>query len=420
MGSEWREYRLADLGSIVTGRTPPASRPDDFGDSLPFLTPTDMDGRRKMGPTARSLSREGARAMERAVVPGGVAVSCIGWQMGKTVLVDRPALTNQQINTIVPDETRVDPLFLYYTLSAKRSQIFALGAGGSRTPILNKSDFGKIPLVMPHLTEQRRIAGILGALDDKIELNRRMSQTLESMARALFKSWFVDYDPVRAKSQGRDPGWSASLADLFPRELEDSEAGPVPAGWSISTIDQELTAVLGGTPARAEPRNWVGGTIPWINSGKVNEFRIVEPSEFITEAGLAASSTKMLPAGTTVVAITGATLGQVSRLEIDACANQSIVGVLSSDSIPDDFVYPWIKHNIDSLVARQTGAAQQHVNRNDVGAMGLLIPTPNVLAAYVRHVGPIFDRVGAISLESIALAETRDSCLVQLIQPGGH
>jgi type I restriction enzyme S subunit len=246
-----------------------------------------------------------------------------------------------------------------------------------------------------------------------------MSQTLESMAHALFKSWFVDFDPVRGKSLGRGPGLSASLADMFPSELRDSEVGPVPAGWSISTIDEELTAVLGGTPARAEPRNWVGGTIPWINSGKVNEFRIVEPSEFITEAGLAASSTKMLPAGTTVVAITGATLGQVSRLEIDACANQSIVGVLASDKIPDDFVYPWIKHNIDSLVARQTGAAQQHVNRNDVGTLGLLIPTQNVLAAYVRHVGPIFDRVGATCLESIALTETRDARLVQLMQPGG-
>src|SRR5271157_5145279 len=151
MGSEWLEARLSDLGSIVTGRTPPGSRPDDFGDFLPFLTPTDMDGRRKIGSTARSLSRQGARAMQRATVPGGVAVSCIGWQMGKTVLVDRPALTNQQINTIIPDESRVDPLFLYYALSARRPQIFALGAGGSRTPILNKSDFGDIRLRMPPL-----------------------------------------------------------------------------------------------------------------------------------------------------------------------------------------------------------------------------------------------------------------------------
>ncbi len=245
MGSEWRERRLAELGSIVTGRTPLGSRPDDFGDFLPFLTPTDMDGRRKMGFTARSLSGEGARAMQRAIVPGGVAVSCIGWQMGKTVLVDRPALTNQQINTVVPDETQVDPLFLYYALSARRAQIFALGAGGSRTPILNKSNFGDIQLLMPPLPEQRRIGAVLGALDDKIELNRRMSQTRESMARALFKSWFVDFDPVHAKSEGRDPAVPESLDGFFPAVLSDSPVGPIPDGWRVETLGSHVTVVRG-------------------------------------------------------------------------------------------------------------------------------------------------------------------------------
>ncbi|EQD69943.1 restriction modification system DNA specificity domain-containing protein, partial [mine drainage metagenome] len=121
----------------------------------------------------------------------------------------------------------------------------------------------KYVISLPSLPEQHAIAHVLGTLDDKIELNRRMSETLEAMARALFKSWFVDFDPVRAKAEGRDSGLPKSIVDLFPTCLVDSELGGIPEGWEVKAIG-ELTDVLGGTtPNTKEPAYWVGGTHAW-------------------------------------------------------------------------------------------------------------------------------------------------------------
>ena len=201
MSSEWKRTRLKELGRIVTGKTPSTARSDFFGGPIPFLTPTDMlDGQKTVTP-ARTLTNAGLATVRNCLVPKGIAVSCIGWQMGKAVLVLEPTVTNQQINTLVVDESKCDLSFVYYLLSAMRAQIFELGATPTRTPIVNKSTFGEIGVAVPSLSEQRRIADRCTALDDRIALLRETNTTLEAIAQALFKSWFVDFDPVRAKQQ---------------------------------------------------------------------------------------------------------------------------------------------------------------------------------------------------------------------------
>jgi type I restriction enzyme, S subunit len=223
--------RIGDLGRVVTGRTPPAAHTEYWGVDVPFLTPSDMDGSRVVRRFERRLSCVGAAAMRNAIVPYGVGVSCIGWQMGKAVYIPSPALTNQQINTIVFEPETVDGLFLYYTMSARREEIFRLGSGGSRTPILNKSSFEDLTLQLPALSVQRAIASLLGALDDKIELNCQMNHTLVELASALFKSWFVDFDPVQMKMDGRKPiGIPEVAVSLFPKRFEEFRAGADPEG----------------------------------------------------------------------------------------------------------------------------------------------------------------------------------------------
>ena len=144
-------------------------------------------------------------------------VSCLGSDMGKAAVAGRTSITNQQINSIVVDSGD-DPLFVYYSLSVRKAEIRS-AASGSAQPILNKTAFGRLAILLPPQDEQRAIAHILGTLDDKIELNRRMNETLEAMARALFKSWFVDFDPVRAKAEGRDPGLPKTPRRPLPRPL---------------------------------------------------------------------------------------------------------------------------------------------------------------------------------------------------------
>ena len=153
----------------------------------------------------------------------------------------------------------VNPDFLSHVLANPASvEWFKFHAIGATMPNLNEGIIRSFPLQIPPLPEQRAIAHILGTLDDKIELNRRMNETLEAMARALFKSWFVDFDPVRAKAEGRDPGLPKPLADLFPDSFEDSELGEIPKGWEVKTIGDLADVVGGTTPSTKEPTYWDG------------------------------------------------------------------------------------------------------------------------------------------------------------------
>ena len=197
MAGEWEDLTLGDLGRVVTGKTPLTAVEGNFGGQIPFVTPSDMDGRRTISTTARCLTETGAASVKGSKIPAGsVMVSCIGSDMGKAVIAGRDCVTNQQINSIVVDD-RFSSEFVYYNLSTRKDEIRHQAAGGSAQPILNKGDFSRLEITLPPLAEQKAIAAVLGALDDKIELNRRMNATLEAMARALFQSWFIDFDPVR-------------------------------------------------------------------------------------------------------------------------------------------------------------------------------------------------------------------------------
>ena len=244
VAGEWRETTLDRLGHIVTGKTPHSGHPEYFGGDIPFVTPTDLNGRRHIESTERCLTEQGAIAVRGACISSeAIMVSCIGSDMGKAAIAKNACVTNQQINSIIVESDN-SPLFVYYNLSTRKEEIRA-AAGGSAQPILNKSAFGQLDILLPPLPEQRAIAHILGTLDDKIELNRRMNETLEAMSRALFKSWFVDFDPVRAKMEGRDPGLPKHLADLFPDRLVGSELVPIPEGWEVGAVE-DLAEVSSG------------------------------------------------------------------------------------------------------------------------------------------------------------------------------
>ena len=144
-------------------------------------------------------------------------MSCIGSDMGKVGMADRKSVTNQQINSIIVQKPN-DPEYLYYNLSARKDELQRLAGGGSAQPILNKGHFSKLEIILPPPGEQRAIAQILGTLDDKIEMNRQMNKTLEAMAQALFKNWFVDFEPFRGQG------------------MEDSPLGPIPKGWRVGIL----------------------------------------------------------------------------------------------------------------------------------------------------------------------------------------
>lgn len=265
---------LEEIGQIVTGKTPSSNFIGAFSSSgIPFVTPKDMDGRRWIETTERYLSEAGRQSLKNYLVPkDSVAVSCIGSDMGKAILLKKDSVTNQQINTIIVDASKHNPKYIYYVLSLKQEELKSI-AGGSATPILNKGHFSKVVIELPDKVDQDNIVQVLDSLDCKIELNNQINQNLESMAQAIFKSWFIDFDPVRAKiaakQNGEDPELAAmcaisgkseteleqmakedfaelqATAALFPDELVESELGEVPKGWEYKKL-KDLCRVING------------------------------------------------------------------------------------------------------------------------------------------------------------------------------
>lgn len=280
MAGEWTTLTLGDLGRVVTGKTPSTSVAENFGGDIPFITPSDMDGRRVIGETARYLTKTGAESVKGVRIPkAAVLVSCIGSDMGKTAIAAHDSVTNQQINSIIVNDEFCSE-FVYYNLSTRKHEIRHEAAGGSAQPILNKSAFSKLTITLPPLPEQKAIARILGTLDDKIELNRRINATLEAMARALFQSWFVDFDPVHvlAGTKPEQPPFlsAEALAKAgFPNTFQDSELGPIPEGWEIGTIS-DLTQFSRSslTPANFPDEVFDHYSLPAFDEGRTPKLEL--------------------------------------------------------------------------------------------------------------------------------------------------
>ena len=295
------------------------------------------------------------------------------------------------------DPNKVNPRILkYYTHSKPYYDWVSSFDTGATRGNINAKTYGDMEIELPSRKIQNRIVSILSSLDRKIELNNKINDDLEEMAQAIFKNWFVDFEPFK---DGK---------------FVDSELGMIPEGWKVGTLGEFCKCLLGGTPSRSKEEYW-NGDVNWINSGEINKFRILEASEKITELGLAKSATKLLPKKTTVLAITGATLGQVSLLEIDTCANQSVIGVLENTEVPYEYIYPFIKDRIEMLIQHQTGGAQQHINKDNVESLIFLLPTINVLEDYISLVSPMYKRIESQCFENLYLSLLRDTLLPRLM-----
>ncbi|MBN2435098.1 MAG: restriction endonuclease subunit S [Spirochaetes bacterium] len=217
--SEVESAKLFDIGEIITGKTPSKNNPEDWGNEMPFVTPSDYGNYRKRAKQAsRNLSQFGIETLKKKILPpDSLLVTCIGSDMGKVVMNGIPVTTNQQINSIIPNE-RVDNDFLYYALVDMYDVLRVYGGDGTAVPIINKTDFGNLEISLPPLSEQKAIASVLSCLDDKIDLLHRQNKTLEAMAETLFRQWFV----VEA-----DDSWEVvKLQDVAKRITDGAHASP--------------------------------------------------------------------------------------------------------------------------------------------------------------------------------------------------
>jgi type I restriction enzyme, S subunit len=306
-----------------------------------------------------------------------------------------------------------DPRFISYFL---RTLDFGAYSDKAAVPGLNRNDLHTAVVRVPGVAEQRVIAHILGTLDDKIELNRRTNGTVEAIARALFKSWFVDFDPVRAKSEGRDPGLPPHLADLFPDLFVDSELGEIPVGWEIEPFADTIETLGGGTPKTSVSGHW-NGAIPWfsiVDAPRDADVWVVDTEKRITQAGVDNSSTRILPEGTTIVSARG-TVGKVALVGVPMAMNQSCYGLHGKIGEHGFFTYFAVRGLVAKLQQHAHGSVFDTITRDTLARVSVVTPPGPLVEAFEQVVGPTLERIRSSLFQSHTLAALRDSLLPKLI-----
>jgi type I restriction enzyme S subunit len=313
----------------------------------------------------------------------------------------------------------VDPLFasLYLGHPAVRQWIVR-HAVGATMPNLNTEIMSAIPFALPPLPEQKRIAHILGTLDDKIELNRRMNATLEAMSRAIFKSWFVDFDPVRQKAAGKQPvGMDAKTAALFPDSFEESEIGEVPKGWRVQPIS-ELAEIAGGsTPSTKESQFWEGGVHRWATPKDLSNLSVpvlLDTERRLTVGGVAQITSGLLPIGTVLLS-SRAPIGYLAIAEAPVAINQGFIAMKPADGVSNIFLLRWIAASHDEIVSRANGSTFLEISKSNFRPIPAVRPTQDVMNSFHERAFPLFRRVVACERESRTLATLRDTLLPKLL-----
>ena len=316
-----------------------------------------------------------------------------------------------------PNE-KVDSDFLRYYLDAPQTRAL-LKAGfrsGSAIPRVVLKDFRRAPVTVPPLDEQRAIAHILGTLDDKIELNRRMNETLEAMARALFKSWFIDFDPVRAKAEGRDPGLPKHIAELFPDSFEDSELGEIPKGWRSLPL-YETAKFINGAAFRSEDFCSAGEGLPVVKIAELKDGISAQTKWSQRQAG----PDQLIDTGDMLYSWSGSpdtSLDVFLWTKGPGLLNQHIFKVVAPTNAQKRLIYYLLKYLRPTLV--ETARNKQttglgHVTVADMKSLLVCLPTKEILAAFDCKIAPIFDRAFANKVEAETLANLRDTLLPKLI-----
>ena len=310
--------------------------------------------------------------------------------------------------------------YAYYLTISPEVRSFAISqmtgtSGRQRVPT---DALGGIAVPVPPLAEQKAIAAVLGALDDKIELNRRMNATLEAMARALFQSWFVDFDPVHAKLDGRKPeGLDKATAALFPEYLEDSPLGHIPKGWTIQPVGEVVDCVGGGTPSTGEPKYWEGGTHHWTTPKDFSSLQspiLLDTDRKLTDAGIAKISSGLLPAGTLLLS-SRAPVGYLAIAAMPVAINQGFIALKCNDYASNFFMLNWCQTNMAEIESRATGTTFAEISKQNFRPIRVVLPSKELMAAFTTKVAPLYAQITANLHQSRTLATLRDTTLPKLL-----
>jgi type I restriction enzyme S subunit len=394
---------------------------DYVSSGVPVIRGTNMGHGRWVAGEFAFVSPEKADSLAANCAKTGDLVFTQRGTLGQVALVpakgsDRYLISQSQMKLTV-DEAKADTLFLYYVFtSAEQQEYIRQNAIQTGVPHTNLGILRNTPLVLPPLAEQKAIASVLGALDDKIELNRRMNATLEAMARALFQSWFVDFDPVRAKLDGRPPeGMDAETAALFPASFQDSELGHIPKGWTVGRVaDVSDFSRSSINPGEFPDETFDHYSLPAFDEGRTPK----------AELGSAIMSTKLVVTRNSVLLsklnphIPRIWLPDLHNTRRSVCSTEFIVASTrpgySREFLFSLFTSAAFASIYGTLVTGTTGS-HQRIRPESVLEMKTVIPPPKLVEAFTTIAKPMFDQINRNIDQSRTLATLRDTLLPKLL-----
>lgn len=397
----WKEITLENVFRTSSGATPLSTEVSYYANgSIPWINSGELDNPYIYN-TTNFISQKGFENSSTEIYPiDTVLVAMYGATAGKASILKMEACTNQAVCAILPNK-EYSSIFLKYSIDTLYDHLVGLSSGSARDN-LSQAELKKLKLIMPVTkNEQDNLVLILSLIDRKIELNRRINQNLEAMAKQLYDYWFVQFDfPDEEgkpyKASGGEMVWNEKLK----REI--------PQGWDVKTMGNCTTILLGGTPDTNDSSLW-GDGYNWLNSGEVAEFPILSSEKYITQKGLEKSSTVLVPKGSVTLSITRHL--RPSILCIDACINQSVVAILENEILTNEYIYPLVNREIPRLMSLRTGAQQPHINKEIVESINIVIPPQEILYAYIKKSKSLYKSIFINAQEIADLAKQRDELL---------
>ena len=389
--SEWKEVSLSELGKTITGKTPSSQYPGDFGDEVPFITPSDSFEKKYISKSERFLSRSGSeRLKDKIISSDSIMVTCIGSAMGKVAKNSLPSVTNQQINSIIVNE-KFDSDYIYYLFKNNYAVFRNAASGSTAIPILNKTDFDNLRFkVELDLNEQRKMVSILSKIDDKIEINNQINQELETMAKTLYDYWFVQFD---FPDQNGKPYKSSGGKMVYHPELKRK----IPEGWGVASLF-DVAEVQYGYPFSTDYFNSTGDGVPVI---RIRDILGNDITNYSTEE---VEDKYKINVGDVLIGMDG-NFHMNYWIQEDCYLNQRVVKV-NSDKLPNMVlkyqIEPFIKLREKSVSRTTVG----HLSDKDLKAITVILPKE-------KHLSPIFERFENI-LKNIIINKQQNQELTQL------
>ena len=395
---EWRTYRIGDICKrVCSGGTPKSTEPSYYDGEIPWLNTKEINFNR-ISSTEKHITQSGLdNSSAKWIDKNSVIVAMYGATAAKVAINTIPLTTNQACCNLSIDETKADYRFVYYWLCSRYTELASLANGGAQQN-LNAQQIKDFEIKLPEIQIQQKIADLLWSIDNKIICNKSINDNLEQQAQALYKSWFVDFEPF---CEG---------------EFIESSLGSIPAGWKVGQLSDICEIVGGGTPSKSHPEYYCKRGIAWITPKDLSVSKSKfssRGSEDITSDGYKNSSAKLMPRGT-VLFSSRAPIGYISIATNEICTNQGFKSAVPGIA-GTGYLYYFLQANTDKIESKASGSTFKEASGSLMKALEVIIPADGIFNQFEAELAPILNKQENIGSEIQTLTTLRDTLLPKLM-----